>query len=101
MQYKIVKDYKFKRLQRNNSMPEMFKDPIILKKEKEWDSRFIYNKIPEYDSFTDKNVLNKGIFNSNIKNTSLANVNKKKIMRTIIFHQKEVIHIEIFLKNQI
>ena len=78
MQYKIVKDYKFKRLQRNNSMPEMFKDPIILKKEKEWDSRFIYNKIPEYDSFTDKNVLNKGIFNSNIKNTSLANVNKKK-----------------------
>jgi hypothetical protein len=26
-------------------------------KEKNWDDRFIYNKIPQYNSFKDKNVL--------------------------------------------
>lgn len=26
-------------------------------REKNWDDRFIYNKIPQYNSFKDKNVL--------------------------------------------
>ena len=62
MKYKILKD--LKNLHRSNSMPEIEKDPLKTKKEKEWDNRFIYNKIPEYDALTDKN-LNKNCFGQN------------------------------------
>ena len=48
---------------KSNDIPELDKDPLILKKEKEWDNRFIYNKIPEYDALTDKNLLNKNFIN--------------------------------------
>ena len=40
-----------KKLNRINSVN------ILRQKEKNWDERFIYNKMPEYDSFKDKNVL--------------------------------------------
>ena len=62
MKHKIIKD--IKNLHKSNSMPEIIKDPVIIKKEKEWDNRFIYNKIPEYDALIDKNI-NKNYLNQN------------------------------------
>ena len=72
MKYKVLKD--LKNLHKSNSMPEIEKDPVIIKKEKEWDNRFIYNKIPEYDALTDKN-LNKNCF---IQNKILPIYNPQK-----------------------
>ena len=89
MKHKIIKD--IKNLHKSNSMPEIIKDPVIIKKEKEWDNRFIYNKIPEYDALIDKNI-NKNYLNQN----KLLNIQNQLL---VIYHQKVVIHKDIFIKN--
>ena len=54
-------------------MLELEKDPITLKKEKEWDNRFIYNKILNYNSNSDRAFQKKGIFNNMLKSISFKN----------------------------
>ena len=50
--------YLIRELQRNRSQSN-----YNIKRERGWDNRFIYNKIPDYCAFQDKNFLNVKLFN--------------------------------------
>ena len=73
MKFKLLKEIRKKTLKKSNSMLELEKDPITLKKEKEWDNRFIYNKILNYNSNSDRAFQKKGIFNNMLKSISFKN----------------------------
>ncbi|MDD7616506.1 MAG: hypothetical protein PUJ85_04015 [bacterium] len=53
-------------LQRNRSQSN-----YNIKRERGWDNRFIYNKIPDYCAFQDKNFLNVKLFNEQAKRTNM------------------------------
>ena len=73
MKFKLLKEIRKKTLKKSNSMLELEKDPITLKKEKEWDNRFIYNKILNYNSNSDRAFQKKGIFNNMLKSIFFKN----------------------------
>ena len=73
MKFKLLKEIRKKTLKKSNSMLELEKEPITLKKEKEWDNRFIYNKILNYNSNSDRAFQKKGIFNNMLKSISFKN----------------------------
>ena len=54
--------------QKLNSINTQKIDPISLQKEKTWNTRFIYSKIPSYDSTRDKNVLDPNLLKIPSKN---------------------------------
>lgn len=58
--------YLIRELQRNRSQSN-----YNIKRERGWDSRFIYNKIPDYCAFQDKNFLNVKLFNEQAKRTNM------------------------------
>ena len=54
---------------------------VHIYREKKWDNRFIYNKIPEYDAYKDKNVR----INLSVKsNSSRRNANNAQNLKNII-----------------
>lgn len=61
--------YLIRDLQRNRSQSNI--NYVNLKREKGWDNRFIYNKIPDYCAFNDKNYLNIKYFNEQAKRTTI------------------------------
>lgn len=58
--------YLIRELQRNRSQSN-----YNIKRERGWDNRFIYNKIPDYCAFQDKNFLNVKLFNEQAKRTNM------------------------------
>ena len=58
--------YLIRELQRNSSQSN-----YNIKRERGWDNRFIYNKIPDYCAFQDKNFLNVKLFNEQAKRTNM------------------------------
>ena len=58
--------YLIRELQRNRSQSN-----YNIKRERGWDNRFIYNRIPDYCAFQDKNFLNVKLFNEQAKRTNM------------------------------
>ena len=58
--------YLIRELQRNRSQSN-----YNIKRERGWDNRFIYNRIPDYCAFQDKNFLNVELFNEQAKRTNM------------------------------
>ena len=73
-----------------NSINSQNIDPISFQKENFWNNRFVYSKIPPYDSAQDKNVLDPNLlkiptkncyYNAIKYNNMINNISSKKIIR--------------------
>lgn len=63
---KMSRMYLIRELQRDRSQSN-----YNIKRERGWDNRFIYNRIPDYCAFQDKNFLNVKLFNEQAKRTNM------------------------------
>ena len=83
-------------------------DPIASQKEKSWNNRFVYSKIPNYDATKDKNVIDPNLlkipknncyYNAIRNNNTINNPSSKRNIRGRIYKSNERTYLNCSNKN--